>query len=97
MHAVIVLLQSIASACTKIEDGDEIVYVDGYPVVSVILQLLLLYYNHFMALWMLFGFTRVSRYRKKHSPTHTSRDHQSSFICFLHLHLVVEMKLDEMR
>jgi len=29
--------------------------------------------------------TWVSRYQKKHSPTHTYPDHQSSFICFLHL------------
>jgi len=29
--------------------------------------------------------TQVSRYRKKHSPTHTYRDHQSSFISFIHL------------
>ena len=27
----------------------------------------------------------VSRYQKKHSPTYTYPDHQSSFICFLHL------------
>jgi len=27
----------------------------------------------------------VSRYQKKHSPTHTYHDYQSSFICFLHL------------
>jgi len=27
----------------------------------------------------------VSRYKKKHSPTHTYLDHQSSFICFFHL------------
>jgi len=31
------------------------------------------------------GTTRVSQYQKKHSPTHTYPDHQSSFICFLHL------------
>jgi len=29
--------------------------------------------------------TWVSRYQKKHSLTHTYPDHQSSFICFLHL------------
>jgi len=27
----------------------------------------------------------VHQYQKKHSPTHTYPDHQSSFICFLHL------------
>jgi len=31
------------------------------------------------------GTTRVSRYQKKHSPTHTYRGHQSSLIWFLHL------------
>ena len=31
------------------------------------------------------GTTRMSCYQKKHSPTHTYPDHQSSFICFLHL------------
>jgi len=29
--------------------------------------------------------TQVSQYQKKHSPTHTYPDHQSSFISFLHL------------
>jgi len=29
--------------------------------------------------------TLVSRYQKKHSPTHTRPDHQTSFINFLHL------------
>jgi len=29
--------------------------------------------SHFMALWTLSGTTRVSRYQKKHSPTHTYR------------------------
>ena len=29
--------------------------------------------------------TRVSLYQKKHSLTHTYPDHQSSFICYLHL------------
>jgi len=41
--------------------------------------------NHFTALWILSWTTRVSRYQKKHSPTHTFRGHQSSLICFLHL------------
>ena len=31
------------------------------------------------------GTTRVGRYQKKHSPTHTHHDHQTSFINFLHL------------
>jgi len=43
------------------------------------------HYNHFIALWILTGTTQVSRYQKKHSPTHTHRGHQSSFICFIHL------------
>jgi len=42
-------------------------------------------YNHFTALWTLSGTTRVSRYQKKHSPSHTYRGHQSSLICFLRL------------
>jgi len=29
--------------------------------------------------------TRMNRYQKKHSPTHTYPDHQSSFIRFLHI------------
>ena len=43
------------------------------------------YCNHFTAFWTLSGTTRVSRYQKKHSPTHTYRGHQLSLICFLHL------------
>jgi len=31
------------------------------------------------------GQTRVGRYQKKHSPTHTHPDHRTSFIIFLHL------------
>ena len=31
------------------------------------------------------GTTRVGRYRKKYSPTHTHPDHRTSFIAFLHL------------
>ena len=31
------------------------------------------------------GTNRMSQYQKKLSPTHTYRDHQPSFICFLHL------------
>ena len=37
----------------------------------------------FNGLWS--GTTRVGRYQKKHSPTHTHSDHQTSFIIFLHL------------
>jgi len=48
-------------------------------------KLLSYYYNCFTALWILSGTTRVSRYQKKHSPTHTYRGHQSSLICVLHL------------
>jgi len=33
------------------------------------------------------GTNQVSRYQKKHSPTHTYRGHQSSFICFLQYNL----------
>jgi len=35
-------------------------------------------HNRFTALWILSETTRVSRYQKKHSPTHTHRSHQSS-------------------
>jgi len=35
-------------------------------------------HNCFMALWILSGTTWVSRYQKKHSPTHTDRGHQIS-------------------
>ena len=37
----------------------------------------------FNGLWS--GTTRVGRYQKKHSPTHTNPDHRTSFIIFLHL------------
>jgi len=37
------------------------------------------------ALWTLSGTTQVSRYQRKHSPTHTYHGHQSSLICVLHL------------
>jgi len=40
--------------------------------------------NCFMALRTLSGTTWMSRYQKKHSPTHTYHAHQSSLICFLH-------------
>ena len=39
-------------------------------------------HNHFTSLWNLSGTTRVSRYQKKHSPTHTHRGHQSSQSAF---------------
>jgi len=39
-------------------------------------------HNHFTALWIWSGTTRVSRYQKKHSPTHTHRGHQSSLSAF---------------
>jgi len=35
-------------------------------------------YNCFTTLWILSRTTQVSRYQKKHSPTHTHRGHQSS-------------------
>ena len=35
-------------------------------------------HNRFMALWILSGTTRVSRYQKKHSPTHNHCRHQIS-------------------
>jgi len=42
-------------------------------------------HNCFTVLWILSGTNWVSRYRKKHSLSHIYPDHQSSFICFLHL------------
>jgi len=39
----------------------------------------------------------VSQYQKKHSPTHTYTDHQSSFICFLHLLQSVAISLFNLR
>jgi len=54
-------------------------------------------HNHFTALWMLSGTTWVSRYQKKHSPTHTYCNHQSSLICFLHLLRSVASSLFNLR
>ena len=42
-------------------------------------------HNHFAAVRILSRTTWVSRYQKKHSPTHTYRGYQSSLICFIHL------------
>jgi len=46
-----------------------------------------IFYKHFTALWTLSRTNRVSRYQKKHSPTHIYCDyqssHQSSLIHFL--------------
>jgi len=39
-------------------------------------------HNRFTALWILSSTTRVSRYQKKHSPTHTHRGHQSCLYAF---------------
>jgi len=39
-------------------------------------------HNRLTALWILSGTTWVSRYEKKHSPTHTHRGHQSSLSAF---------------
>jgi len=43
------------------------------------MHVLLLFYGP------LSGTTHVSWYQKKHSPTHTYLDHQSSFLFFFHL------------
>ena len=62
------------------------VYVPHKNENSLLLELLRChYYNHFTTLWILSGTTRVRRYQKKHSPTHTYLGHQSSLICFLYL------------
>jgi len=52
---------------------------------SCVLCVFLLTYGQAAWIWILSGTTRVSRYQKKHSPTHTCCGHQSSLICFLHL------------
>jgi len=55
---------------------------------SIHIQLLIIEthtHNHFTALWILTLTTQLSRYQKKHSPTHTYYGHQSSLICFLNL------------
>ena len=44
----------------------------------------------FNGLWS--GTTRVGRYQKKHLPTHTHPDHRASFIIFLHLLLILQLK-----
>jgi len=46
---------------------------------------------------LLSGTTRVSRYQKKHSPTHTYPDHQSSLISFLHLRQSIASSLFNLR
>jgi len=54
-------------------------------------------HNCFMTLWILSGTTRVSRYQKKHSPSHNYRGHQSSLICFIHLMLSMASSLFNLR
>ena len=46
---------------------------------------------------LLFGTTRVGRYQKKHSPTHTHPDHWTSFIIFLHLQRSMASSLFSLR
>ena len=49
----------------------------------------------FNGLWS--GTTRVGRYQKKHSPTHTRPDHRASFITFLHLQRSMASSLFNLR
>ena len=49
----------------------------------------------FNGLWS--GTTRVGRYQKKHSPTHTHLDHRASFITFLHLQWSMASSLFNLR
>ena len=49
----------------------------------------------FNGLWS--GTTRVGRYQKKHSPTHTHQDHCASFITFLHLQRSMASSLFNLR
>ena len=46
---------------------------------------------------LLSGTTRVGRYQKKHSPTHTHPDHRTSFIIFLHLQRSMASSLFSLR
>jgi len=39
------------------------------------------------------GTTLVSQYQKKHSPTHTYPNHQSPFICFIHLFVCLRFSI----
>ena len=64
----------------------------GYRTFTFTPKILSFHYTHthththtqpFNSLWS--GTTRVGRYQKKHSPTHTHPDHRTSFINFLHL------------
>ena len=43
------------------------------------------------------GTTRVGRYQKEHSPTHTHPDHRASFIIFLHLQRSMASSLFNLR
>ena len=57
-------------------------------------------HKRFTALWILSGTTRVSRYQKKHSPTHIYCGHQSSIICFIHLiqaHIMMSCNITTIR
>ena len=49
----------------------------------------------FNGLWS--GTTRVGRYQKEHSPTHTHPDHRASFIIFLHLQRSMASSLFNLR
>ena len=49
----------------------------------------------FNGLWS--GTTRVGRYQKEHSPTHTHPDHRASFIIFLHLQWSMASSLFNLR
>ena len=46
---------------------------------------------------LLSGTTRVGRYQKKHSPTHTHHDDRTSFIIFLHLQRSMASSLFSLR
>ena len=51
--------------------------------------------RQFNGLWS--GTTRVGRYQKKRSPTHTHPDHRASFITFLHLQRYTASSLFNLR
>ena len=64
----------------------------GYPVTGKSTEL---WRRPFNGLWS--GTTRVGRYQKEHSPTHTHPDHRASFIIFLHLQWSMASSLFNLR
>ena len=89
------LLQKAVAHCPKAEvlwlmgAKSKWLAVSLSPSICICLSVSLCFYlnqththNRFTALWNLSGTTRVSRYQKKDSPTHTHRGHQSTQSAF---------------